>query len=580
MSKNLFLIIIFFFTVSLFSQPVIHRPPYSEDISRARTHLREAPQGNEIINPAEFGRTDGVFMAWAGWATDLIADIARPVSQDYTVFMCVCDDSAQTQAYSFLESNNVNMDNVVFIHDANISNTSMWIRDYAPFFIKEDGSQAIDDFFYGTYGAEDLISYTIADTFDLPLYDSSLMHHGGNHISDGNGMGFFSTNIYNHNPAYSHEEIDTEFKNFFGFDSLYVIQPMQGDGTGHIDMFCKLLSDTLFIVGEYDLQTQCYPGDRDLLNDIADHLEIVTNLDGRPFRVERIPMGPFTYGGVAGTINYTYTNSLIVNDLVLVPVYGFDLDDEALQVYQDLMPDHTIIPIDSEFIIQYWGAVHCVTNEYFSENPLIILHEAITEVNQGIAPIIKFRLNPKFSESYASVFYKLSSSNDFIEVTATLESGIWSAQLPVITENFEYYISGSANSGNFYFETYLPENQPYNTFYVECIPTGLSEIPEKLITDLKNYPNPFNPSTEIRFNISDFGQIENAEISIYNLKGQKVKSFDCHPELVEGYGTSHSYSVVWNGDDDFSNPVSSGIYFYKLNVNGKTKATNKCLLLK
>ena len=40
------------------------------------------------------------------------------------------------------------------------------------------------------------------------------------------------------------------------------------------------------------------------------------------------------------------------------------------------------------------------------------------------------------------------------------------------------------------------------------------------------------------------------------------------------------HSVVWNGDDDNSKPVSSGVYFYKLDVNGKTEAVKKCLLLK
>ena len=85
----------------------------------------------------------------------------------------------------------------------------------------------------------------------------------------------------------------------------------------------------------------------------------------------------------------------------------------------------------------------------------------------------------------------------------------------------------------------------------------------------QNTPNPFNPETTIMFSI-----IENttADLIIYNLKGQIVKSF------IE-YGKGE-HSVVWNGDDDFSNNVSSGIYFYQLNVNGYPKATKKCLLLK
>jgi hypothetical protein len=41
-----------------------------------------------------------------------------------------------------------------------------------------------------------------------------------------------------------------------------------------------------------------------------------------------------------------------------------------------------------------------------------------------------------------------------------------------------------------------------------------------------------------------------------------------------------NHSIIWNGVDEFNNPVSSGIYYYKLDINGKTEAVKKCLLLK
>ncbi len=91
---------------------------------------------------------------------------------------------------------------------------------------------------------------------------------------------------------------------------------------------------------------------------------------------------------------------------------------------------------------------------------------------------------------------------------------------------------------------------------------------------LSNFPNPFNPSTKIRFQISEVGVSQSAEIAIYNVKGQKVKLL-FSDQLSAGH-----YTVVWNGEDESGKPVSSGIYFYKLDVNGKTEAMKKCLLLK
>ncbi|MDO9576690.1 MAG: T9SS type A sorting domain-containing protein [Candidatus Cloacimonadales bacterium] len=104
------------------------------------------------------------------------------------------------------------------------------------------------------------------------------------------------------------------------------------------------------------------------------------------------------------------------------------------------------------------------------------------------------------------------------------------------------------------------------------------------ISNISNYPNPFNPSTIIEFSIEQNGQNEQVELIIYNLKGQKVKTLDaleCGNHVTTNARDSRStFSVVWNGDNDNRNPVTSGIYFYKLKVGNKTKAVKKCLLLK
>jgi len=90
-------------------------------------------------------------------------------------------------------------------------------------------------------------------------------------------------------------------------------------------------------------------------------------------------------------------------------------------------------------------------------------------------------------------------------------------------------------------------------------------------TSISNYPNPFNPTTTIEFSIQNDSKIN---LSIYNIKGQKVKT------LANNEFTKGNHAVIWNGDDKYGKPVSSGIYYYKLNVNEKDEAVKKCLLLK
>ena len=113
----------------------------------------------------------------------------------------------------------------------------------------------------------------------------------------------------------------------------------------------------------------------------------------------------------------------------------------------------------------------------------------------------------------------------------------------------------------------------YNEFTIEMIQlVSINANDFTFGTRLRNnYPNPFNPSTTIEFSIQNDSSIA---ISVYNIKGQKIKTL-ANNEFIKG-----THSVIWNGDDTAGKSVSSGIYFYKLNVDGKTEVVKKCLLLK
>ena len=99
-----------------------------------------------------------------------------------------------------------------------------------------------------------------------------------------------------------------------------------------------------------------------------------------------------------------------------------------------------------------------------------------------------------------------------------------------------------------------------------------------LVTKLnQNYPNPFNPSgagrsptTTINYSLKENSKVS---LNIYNIKGQKVKT------LISDQLSASDHSVVWNGRDENNNPVSSGIYFYKLKTANFEK-TRKMILIK
>ena len=88
---------------------------------------------------------------------------------------------------------------------------------------------------------------------------------------------------------------------------------------------------------------------------------------------------------------------------------------------------------------------------------------------------------------------------------------------------------------------------------------------------LDNYPNPFNPKTQIRFSI---GRRENVKLIVYDMMGRQVNT------LVNGESFNSGYHVVnWLGIDDKGNKVPSGVYVYRIKA-GDYIADKKMLLLK
>ena len=94
-------------------------------------------------------------------------------------------------------------------------------------------------------------------------------------------------------------------------------------------------------------------------------------------------------------------------------------------------------------------------------------------------------------------------------------------------------------------------------------------IPVKLEL-FNNYPNPFNPDTNIAYSIKDAAKVT---LEIYNIKGQLVKT------LVNDVKGPGKYQAIWSGADEQNKPVSSGIYFYKIKA-GTQESIKRMLLLK
>jgi len=160
--------------------------------------------------------------------------------------------------------------------------------------------------------------------------------------------------------------------------------------------------------------------------------------------------------------------------------------------------------------------------------------------------------------------YLVSGFNIYLdeEYQTTLNSTVTEYTFPDLIEGNTYIAGVSALYGT--------EETAIIPFQFVYQPVGIAEEiinPLSQIPYLTNYPNPFNPTTTISFNLlSD----SNAELSIYNIKGQKVKQYSIF---------NNQSSIVWDGTDDNNKPISSGIYLYILKTDNFEK-TKKMILMK
>ena len=99
------------------------------------------------------------------------------------------------------------------------------------------------------------------------------------------------------------------------------------------------------------------------------------------------------------------------------------------------------------------------------------------------------------------------------------------------------------------------------------------DFPEEDLFSLSNYPNPFSTHTTISFNLATKLH-KSTQIKIYNIKGQLVTELG-----VTSYGLGVG-KAIWNGKDANGARVSSGIYFYQIEIDGEKSKIKKAVLIK
>lgn len=140
----------------------------------------------------------------------------------------------------------------------------------------------------------------------------------------------------------------------------------------------------------------------------------------------------------------------------------------------------------------------------------------------------------------------------------------------------EFLVTGHQNGSYYYLARARDAEDQWSGYSnrevaIVSSPTGTDNPARPLKLSLaQNYPNPFNPQTAISLTVPEK---EFIELAVYNILGSKVRS------LMEGDIDAGEHTVVFDGRDDSGNPVSAGVYFYRLKSPSGT-LTKKMILLK
>jgi agmatine deiminase len=233
-----------------------------------------------------------------------------------------------------------------------------WTRDYGPLsVVSGDGRIGLVDFrYYHGRAYDDAVPAKIGEHWGVHVFRPSMSYEGGNFMADPHGTCYATQKLMNQNAGFPVAQVEEWMEEYLGCTQLVLLKLPNELGTGHIDMFSKLMDDSTILLGYYDPEVR--PANHVILEDNKAILDAVVTQGGDSLSVHRLPL-PWNDSHVW----FTYTNSLIVNDVVLIPVFdGFeDEEAEAMAAYEAAAPHLERVLINSDSIIPAGGAIHCVT---------------------------------------------------------------------------------------------------------------------------------------------------------------------------------------------------------------------------
>ncbi|MBE9484942.1 MAG: agmatine deiminase family protein [Bacteroidetes bacterium] len=429
------------------------------------------PPDHPVRMIAEFEQMQSVLVRYPfGIPTSLIVEM----SQDCGVTTIVANQSQQNTVNSIYQGSGANMANIDYIQ---APTDSYWTRDYGPWFVIDgNGEFGVCNFPYNRPRPDDDdIPIEVANHLGIELYGMPLEHTGGNWMCAGSTQGSSTELVWEENPGMAHQEIQDMVDDYLGIDEYHVLPDPLGEYIKHIDCWGKFLDVNKVLIGSVLESDPRY----DDFEYVADYFAATLSDWGVPYEVYRV----YTPGYYPNT---PYTNSLILNKKVFVPITGSTYDADALLVYEAAMPGYEVIGI----MYNSWentDALHCRTKGIADIEMLHIKHMPllgniqIQDDYEIIATITAYSGSALYTDSV--LLYYQVNGGQFQSVQMVQQLGnIYAGLIPFQDEGTEvgYYIHAADMSGRSMNHPYIGAVDPHVFTVVQMLP-GLIVTPDTLL---------------------------------------------------------------------------------------------------
>lgn len=431
------------------------------------------------------------------WPLSIPHKLVIELANDNHLFMMVKNEDARKEAEKWFSEWRINPENVTFIY-AKQGVDAWWTRDWGPSAVfTKDGEYKLADgkYIYSTpltdrecndslrflsydkngnverTQIEDDATIPLAKQLGFELLDLPYINTGGNVITDGIGTAFSTCVITAENKYHG---IDQEKflqlnDSLLGFKRYNIISNFANYGIHHIDCFLKLIDEETLLVAEP-------PNDHELFevyNNIVDNeLSNLKTPYNRPYKIIRIKTARFQGERLAA-----YTNSLILNKTVYVPLYNIPQDSFALKTWGNAMTGYAIkgftFELDKEPIVanevkafyttvfnttygwNHEDGLHCRTRAIWNPKMLFI---SINKIDGIVNPSQKLRVyatiidysDEGLVKNKNELYWRISGETEWktIPLSTTDNKNQFFAEIPNHNSGttIEYYISAISKS--------------------------------------------------------------------------------------------------------------------------------------